>query len=92
MAYQIQYGKPSKKEKAANGQRSRKIRRIKHISIVACLLTLVLLGRIGALDFLIPGDKAVTQSAFHAMVDNLKQGNSIKSAVTVFCEEIIAGA
>ena len=43
-------------------------------------------------QFLLPGDPAVTETAFLSMVDRIGAGESFYDAVTAFCEEIIQGA
>ena len=51
-----------------------------------------MLGRAGVLDFLIPGDEAITRKAFQTMIEDVKEGERVSDAVTTFCEEILAGA
>lgn len=92
MAYQIQYGKPSKKERLACIQNPKKLKIGLYITVFLILLSIGLLGRLGKLDFLIPGDKQITKEAFHAMVEEVREGESVKEAITAFCEEILAGA
>ena len=44
------------------------------------------------LQYLIPGDPAVTAAAFENMAQELKLGQSLTQALTTFCREIIANA
>lgn len=92
MAYQIQYGKPSVKERLAIIQNSKKIKIITWAIVGVIILSLGLMGRLGLFDFMIPGDREVTKSAFRAMLDDVKQGESVKSAIAAFCEEILVSA
>ena len=43
-------------------------------------------------EFLIPGDTDVTEAAFSELGNNLRDGVSVKDALTVFCLEIIENA
>ncbi len=45
--------------------------------------------RTAVLDFLLPGDPAVTQAAFSDLVEDVRSGESVPDAVTAFCREII---
>lgn len=92
MSYHIQYGKTTKKERIALMRNSSKPAVIKGTVIGCVLLAVVLLGRTGCLDFLIPGDKAVTKQAFHTMLEDVQEGEDIKTAITAFCVEILEGA
>lgn len=56
------------------------------------VLLAVILGESGSFDFLIPGDNAVTRAAFGALVEDVKEGESVKTAITTFCMEILDGA
>ncbi|MCD7755117.1 MAG: hypothetical protein LUJ09_02080 [Firmicutes bacterium] len=44
------------------------------------------------LSVLIPGDPAATAAAGKAMLDQLRQGQSVAGAVTAFCQSILSGA
>ena len=46
----------------------------------------------GGLDWLLPGDPAVTEAALTEMIEKLSEGEAFSDAVTAFCKEIIAGA
>ena len=48
--------------------------------------------RSGVLQFLIPGDPAVTTAAFSGMVDDIGAGESVRQAFLSFCKEIIVNA
>lgn len=49
-------------------------------------------GRMLIRDLLLPGDEAATAAALTGLVNDLKDGQSIGTAVEVFCREIIADA
>ena len=46
----------------------------------------------GSVNWLLPGDPAVTEAALTEMIEKLSQGEAFGEAVTAFCKEIIAGA
>ena len=46
----------------------------------------------GGLNWLLPGDPAVTEAALREMVERLSDGEAFSDAITAFCKEIIAGA
>ena len=90
MGYRIHYGHMLIKEEIRQREEKRKTRLPAKL-IVACSIVLVItiLGKTGCLDFLIPGDKEVTKQAFSAMVENVRDGEDVKSAITAFCVEIL---
>ena len=92
MAYRIQYGKASKKERTALLHSSKKFYILKWGLAAAVVVLISLLGRFGFLDFLIPGDRDITKSAFQTMVEDVREGEHVKDAVIAFCEEIISSA
>ena len=92
MAYNIQYGRPSAKERRALLEHSSKVKVIKLSVVSAMILTFALLAKFGKLDFMIPGDNDVTKKAYHTMIDRVENGDDIKTAVTAFCEEVLTNA
>ena len=62
------------------------------ITAAVILLALSLLSKAGFFDFLIPGDKAVTKQAFATMVQEVEEGEGVKSAITAFCQGVLDGA
>lgn len=92
MAYQIQYGKSTMKERIGKLRTIKNIEIYKWAIIGTAVLTIFLLGHFGALDFLIPGDRDVTKEAFNTMVEDVREGERVSEAITAFCEEIFAGA
>lgn len=40
-------------------------------------------------EYLLPGDPAVTAAALEGFAQDLKEGESIKDAITTFCREIM---
>lgn len=61
------------------------------VAAVFVILTLCLVPvRKYLMEFLIPGDAALTQAAFCAFVDDVKAGKDLGESVTVFCQEIIS--
>lgn len=49
-------------------------------------------GRQKLWEICIPGNAQVTAAAFEAMVEDLRAGESVSDALTVFCQEIIHNA
>ena len=92
MAYQIQYGKASPQERIAIMRYSKKTMRLKWVVAVVAIFATTLLARFGLLDFLIPGDREVTRNAFNTMVDDVQNGESVRTALTAFCEEILVNS
>ena len=92
MAYQIQYGRPTKKERIARVRNSKAKKSAIYIILGVSALTVALLGKAGFMDFLIPGDQKVTKHAFYSMINQVQQGEHITSAITAFCEEILINA
>lgn len=88
MSYQINYD-PSRKRKfyTANNKRVPNWLLVATgVAIAACIFNKELKA------LLIPGDPQVTSAAFSALTDNIKEGDSLKDAVTAFCREVIDGA
>ena len=92
MGYNIQYGTTSISTRIKRARGTKKMRKLEYLIIGCALLLTILLGRFGLLDFLIPGDKNVTKAAFSDMIQDVQRGESVKSAVTAFCNEILNSA
>ncbi len=63
--------------------------------MLICLLVLGSLKLIGwdkVKHYMLPGDPAVTETAFNSMIESIRAGESVKDAVTAFCVEIIDNA
>lgn len=85
MGYRIVYGKQEKK-----------IISPKKIGlIISAILVFAMLlwpsGRNAVRNLILPGDADVTAAALQKLVSELGEGQSIGEAVTVFCQQIIAG-
>ena len=92
MAYQIRYGQTITKTTLQENPRNRKIRPA-WILLISALIAIILWGRAkGIPDFLIPGNKAVTEAALSTMVDDILDGEKLGDAITAFCMEIIEHA
>lgn len=91
MGYRIDYGQPSDRKYPVLSSR-----RPLPALLCGALALFVLLtslywpeGREALRDLLIPGDAAVTAEAFAAMLENVRAGEDVQDAVTVFCREIL---
>ena len=93
MGYRIRYGQTAVKEVIAQTQlQKEKKLSLKWIAVVCVMIAITILGKTGCLDFLIPGDKEVTRQAFSSMVENVREGENVKTAITAFCMEILNNA
>ncbi len=94
MAYKIQY------DASNSGQIRRKtIRKISGKNIILILLLLIVMFTVlftdahkVLIDFLIPGDDAVTIRAVNVFNEEVKAGQSFYDALTAFCREILFSA
>lgn len=90
MGYRIRYGQTAVKEVIAQKQlQKEKKMSLKWIAVACVMTAITILGKTGCLDFLIPGDKEVTRQAFSSMVENVREGENVKTAITAFCMEIL---
>ena len=92
MGYHIQYGKMTRIERLASRQISKKTITFKIGVALGVLAIAILLGQLGFLDFLIPGDKEVTKDAFYTMLDDVREGENVRVAIVAFCEDILDNA
>lgn len=92
MAYRITYGAMSFRKRLKQIRGTKQFYRIKYALLTAVATVSVLLGRFGVFDFLIPGDKEVTTTAFYNMIDDIGNGETIVEAFTTFCEVIVEEA
>lgn len=91
MGYRIQYD-PEQNKKYPS-----KVRAIKqkYLLLTAVMIAGFVLGVLGIKNsnalkrMLLPGDPQVTESAFNAMVTDIRAGESVGDAVTAFCLEIM---
>lgn len=94
MSYRIVYGE----EPLCYRRNQLRLRNVARYTLVCIVLFAVLTvgfwpsGRDALLEAILPGDAAVTRQAIVNMAENLKSGEAIGDAVTVFCREIVDGA
>ena len=90
VGYRIEYGKTAEKFQIVDRKK-----KPFPVAVVAGLMILATLmipkSREVVRDLILPGDGAVTAAAIETLVDGLRAGESLGDAVTVFCQEIIAG-
>lgn len=94
MAYEIQYS-PQFKKQYPHKKDSHKTGNKMLTIIVIAILILTLLNpgyRSIARELLIPGKADVTVEAAETMAQNLRNGASLKDAVSSFCVEILDSA
>lgn len=93
MSYRIVYG-----EEPMHWQKKNRTGRIVAYTAICLILFLTLTWKFwpaGAevlQEVLLPGDAELTRQALTNMVENLRAGEAIGDAVSVFCQEIVDGA
>lgn len=94
MGYRIVYGPQIKKPIVRTGSNGRL-----RTMIAAAFLVFSLVVRLTWPDgtevlqsILLPGDLTVTEQAFSVMISDLRDGEPITDAVTVFCQTVIDDA
>lgn len=91
MSYYIQYS-PEKNGKYPANQPKRSIRWSRWI-IAICLLAGGLWVKVrGVPDLFIPGNPEITRLAASNLMKNVRSGERIEDAFTVFCKQILDGA
>ena len=90
MGYRIIYGPESTMKSGKNGPACTRILTAGFFLIFAWTVRLLWPeGRDILAIYLIPGEPALTQSAFGALQDNLRHGMGMVDSLTVFCQEIL---
>ena len=94
MGYTISYGADSRVEAQWKKQRHRGKGRVWIIAAILAGLCFLRqsIDEEKLQDYLIPGNPDVTRAAFARLTDNLREGEDIRDAMTVFCREIIDSA
>lgn len=93
MGYRIEYGDVFTKEIIADPPAKRKPIHILVLLTTVCVILFILFSADGKVrDILIPGNAEVTQRAVSGFVDDIKEGEQVKDAITAFCVEIIENA
>ena len=91
MAYKIQYS-PEKNKNYPQNKRNTK-HSYTQLFVAALIIMAVIWVRVnGVPDCLVPGDPVVTRAATATMLNELRAGEPLNNAVTVFCKEILYGA
>ena len=63
------------------------------IAVLFCILAALTWFRVNGIpEFLIPGDPDVTKAAASGFVAQIRSGEPLREAATVFCKEILLGA
>ena len=94
MGYRIEYGGDISRKFSSKSKGKNKLVLNGVLLLISICVALFLIqansNRI--MQFVIPGDDAITKSAFSAFVKNLQSGTTFKEAVIIFCREIILNA
>ncbi len=93
MSYRIEYGDGLTKEIIADSPIRRKSIPILTLLMTVCVILFILFSAGGKVrDILIPGNAEVTRRAVSGFVDDIKEGEQVRDALTAFCVEIIENA
>lgn len=92
MGYRVQYPGGHPKVKKSFGGRKRG-RTILSVLLIALLFgsSIIPVTRKMLLDVIMPGDPAVTVAALECLVQDMKQGEAIDDAITVFYDTVRSG-
>lgn len=90
MSYSVHYG-PEDRDKYPQTIRMKSSQRMKIVVAVAVTGALLWVKFLGVPDVLIPGEPEVTKAAVVEMIQTLREGEALKSAVTAFCKNILNG-
>ena len=96
MSYQISYGQDCVSKKIKHELRLPKPKK-ETVLRIGLTISVLLLGltclipqaRAALWDLLLPGDPEVTSIALERLVETVSEGESIQTALTEFCREII---
>ena len=90
MSYKIQYTPETAYRYPQNKEKKSKWGKI---GVLFCVLAALTWFRVNGIpEFLIPGDPDVTKAAASDFVEQIRSGEPLGDAVTVFCKEILIGA
>jgi len=93
MAYCIQYNQGIAKRTQIRDTVDVRKGRVKMVFLLLLIVFLFVSAYMGwSADFLIPGNREITKAAFAEMVQDVEDGESIKTAIAEFCREVISGA
>ena len=94
MGYMIQYEDTMKKIITSDPMAASKNKIVPILALMCgMLIVFSLLANFDSLrDFILPGNADITEAALAALVDNVRDGDSLGSAITVFCQDIIENA
>lgn len=90
MGYRIVYG-PTENGHREAARGSTRLRTMVAVILVLFSLTVRLTWQEGTdilREYLLPGEQTLTQEAFSGLVVDLRKGEHLKDALTVFCETI----
>ncbi len=89
MSYRIEYDPQKNKRYPIPSARKPGWLVITLAAVVALFALQKLAQKEKMMSWLIPGDSAITSGAFSEMLDNIREGDSVGTAVTAFCREIL---
>ena len=94
MSYLIQYSPQDNKKypPKRNKKKPEKAVLAMILALIICLTGIVRRKQQDAFAWLIPGNPDITLQAFENLIVDVKAGEPMKEAVTVFCQEVIANA
>ena len=94
MGYSIQYDRGKSWKYPMRPSKNVKTHRIIPIVLVLVFLAgFISMGGLDVLkDWILPGDADVTEAALSGLINDIRAGESVKDAVTVFCLGILENA
>ena len=94
MAYIIEYEGQAYERFAPKKKRTYKPKQLIFLGflIILTIVWTVTPVRVAVLDFILPGDGAVTRQAAGAMFQQMKDGRPFREAFSEFCTEILENA
>ena len=90
MSYTIQYN-PELKKKYPKKIKYNQLSSKNVLILIVIFVSAYIFAHNGWLNFLLPGDTAVTSAALSQLIEGVGEGRPIKEAVYSFCEEVIIG-
>ena len=94
MSYRISYGQTLIKEMIKEPAINKQGKIIPALLIAGCILAVSVFasGSDGLREYILPGNAEVTEAALSELVSNVRSGEPLGEAITVFCQEIIENA
>lgn len=90
MGYEIRYGATMVRTPLVNNKRKALTVTIGLLAVV--IIFFILGNAVDLRQYVLPGNPEITGNALNALASDIKEGESLGSAITAFCREIIEHA